>query len=211
MTEEVMAQEMAQMEAEWQRKYDLSAIPNRLRTSSLKAVSDKFEYKAKVRNFGKMLVSRESPYGLFMYGPYRSGKTSLAAGLAMYAVRHNIHVYYAKHTKLFDTKINNPQWHPEVESGVWDWMKKVRLLVIDDLFRNSENKYGRLNATTLEDLLEERMDNGLLHIFTSNTYPEDLESTLDARTARLIEQSCYSLEIKGMDYSEAIAKRRLTL
>ncbi len=59
MTEEVMAQEMAQMEAEWQRKYDLSAIPNRLRTSSLKAVSDKFEYKAKVRNFGKMLVSRE--------------------------------------------------------------------------------------------------------------------------------------------------------
>lgn len=200
---------------EYNRLYDLGNIPKALREVSLAAIEGT-PHKEKIISWMKrVLVKRlegETEDGLYLYGPYGSGKTSLAVGLAMWATRNKMYSYFVKYIDLYEIMRDNPEWHEESESGVWDRLKVTPLVVIDDLFRHKDDRTGKMNLVALERLIEARMeDPDLITIFTANHALEEYEGTEQERAATLIMQCSYLLKISGVNFRKMMQKHRKEL
>lgn len=209
------ATEAERKEAALQEKYDFANIPKALRKSTPKAIPEAAEHKVKVFEWQDRIASayiqKKTESGLYMYGNYGSGKTSIAAGLGMWAIRNKLKTYFVPYTDLYEISKNNSPRFENIEGSLWDYIQTVPLLIVDDLFRHSNERYGMISASVFESLLEGRMRNNLLHIFTANAPLDALNSTYMERSARLIIESCYLLEVSGVDFRDFLNKRRKTL
>ena len=81
-----------------------------------------------LRKLPEMLVQG---YGMFLCGPYGTGKTALAALICHEARRIESIVYFIRAFELKDAIVHDRMWDEGVL--VADRVKKVDLLVIDDL------------------------------------------------------------------------------
>lgn len=195
------------------RKLKLAGVPERLWVARLDAVPDTFEYKRQVVKWLKLLLSGEAKYGLYLVGHFGTGKTSLAAAILRIALANRVHGQFVRYTDLAEYKRYNPQWHNDVDTGIWDWARKAPLLVIDDAFKVSSDYEEKFNIAAFSALFEDRVDNNRLTILTGNIDLEGLEKKrgLYARMAHLILQSCYIVQVDGVDYRTYIAQNRKVL
>jgi primosomal protein DnaI len=205
--EEILAEER-------ERLSKLSRIPTALKGATLKRISP-FPYKEKFVTWTKRAFDAKqkgkSESGLYLYGPYGSGKTSLAAIAALWGNQVGIFSLYLKFTDLFLLQRDNPEWVKDT-AGMWDYAQRVPMLVVDDIFRRFKDNWGRGNLYAFESLLETRINSGLtMNVFTSNISEEELEDDELARIYTLLQESCYFLKVEGMNYRELATQIRKEL
>lgn len=146
--------------------------------------------------------------GMFLHGTVGSGKSALAAGTLIWAIRHRIGGYFLEYADLFEVAKNNAPFMDGTYEGLWDHVQNCRLLVIDDVFQGGvKNSYDDLVFVTLEKLLRKRWQRGVSTILTSNF---SLEAFGDRapRLTEVIHEACYVIEVKGINYRRLLAEAK---
>ena len=187
-------------------------VPRKHWDVSMDRIPDELPYKAKVRRWHELYLEAlrdgRTPAGLYLHGPLASGKTAIASGILKWAARRRIGGYFLLAARVVAVSGENPAVHHSTAEGVWDYVQRVPLLVLDDLMRSySDNTYGHLLLVRLEELIRNRLVGGVTTVVTGN--PDlDLLRKYHHSLASVIEEACYPLYVHGIDYRAYIREHR---
>ena len=112
----------------------------------------------------------KNPKGLYLHGNFGCGKTYLIAAIFNELAKSNI-----KSSIIFWPEFLRQAFYEDFNSK-FDYVKKVPLLLIDDIGAEGLTAYNR--DEILCPLLQYRMDNNLTTFFTSNLNLKELEEHL---------------------------------
>jgi DNA replication protein DnaC len=131
----------------------------------------------------------EQGNGLLLHGPYRSGKSSLAACIVRHVAAHKARPYWLESFELADG------WLAEDER--YDQIRQAHLLVVDDLGMEGNADFRReLVARSLRYRLEREGAT----IITTNMSPAQLSDYYGPKLLALLRECCVAVEIKGVDW-----------
>jgi primosomal protein DnaI len=157
--------------------FKYSDLPNILSSTSLmSAISDAYttEYKDGYNSVLKWYLKKDYSKGLYIYGDVGVGKSYLAACVANEFAKDKKNVSYI-HVPTFVNKIRNLMINDNNEyKYVIKQLKTSYFVVFDDIGAEALTSFNR--DEILMPILDYRMNNKLLTIFTSN---EDFESLHD--------------------------------
>ena len=142
--------------------------------------------------------------GLYFYGNAGSGKTMLACLILNELIlQYQIEVCYIKITRDFFNQLRSTFNAESALYGQGDDLFKTislsRVLVIDDFGVQADSEWEQ---RTLYDLIDARYEAELPTLITSNTPPQELESSFKNRIySRLREMTLFQSMI-GLDYRE---------
>lgn len=201
-------------EADFTRRYDIGRVPAELRRATLAAVPETRPHREKVVNWMRYYADDvkhgKTPSGLYLYGPYGSGKSSLLAGILMWAIRNRVLGVWTSFTELYKARRDNPPFHEHSDNGLWDTLLSAQLVAVDDLFRHASER-GKMDALAAEELLEARSARGLATVLSGNLDIETIAAGDFKRVASLLTGSCYDVAVTGTDYRSALKKKRRPL
>lgn len=131
--------------------------------------------------------------GLLLAGPLGTGKTSIAAAVAVTCGEPNTAAFW-RLTALLD------QVKSEFDGDNAGWTlnraKNKPLLVLDDLGRERQSDF---NTDAVRSLLEHRYDGGLPCVITSNMLPEQLREYVGARVWSRLAEMVDVVLVEGPD------------
>lgn len=167
---------------EYKKNLDLYEMPENLKNARMKDiyVDDKsrvevIKYLDKYyKNYPKSDIK-----GLYLHGNFGSGKTYLIAALFNELAKKGVKSAIIYFPEFLRTLKSSFQKHDSVEvsfSEKYEYIKKVELLLIDDIGAENVTLWGR--DEILGTLLQYRMNENLSTFFTSNLNMEELESHL---------------------------------
>jgi primosomal protein DnaI len=138
-----------------------------------------------------------SSKGLYIYGQYRRGKSSLAALIMKLSLARGIYGLWLNYRDLPGYVINKDLFTDN--QTILERAKEVELLVIDEFY--PEVRTGFFPVKTLDDLIRDRLQKNKTTIITSNCSPNDLiKGKLKDLTSSLVfvlGDACSSVELKG--------------
>lgn len=145
--------------------------------------------------------------GLYIYGPYGTGKSFLAYQFAQQLTQKGIKVIFAYYPDLV-RKIKSLIGSSEMEQLI-NKIKKVEVLFLDDL--GAENNTAFIRDDILSPILQYRMNNDLATFVTSNCNLEELYEHFsetnaekdDNKAGRIIDRLRYltnTVELKDINY-----------
>ncbi len=126
-------------------------------------------FKDFLKNYGK-----KEEKGLYLNGSFGSGKTYLIAALFNECAKKEIDsaiIYFPEFLRKLKASFNDNLYEER-----FDYIKKVPLLLIDDIGAENLSSWGR--DEILGPILQYRMDEHLSTFFTSNLTLEELEEHL---------------------------------
>lgn len=190
-------------------------VPRKHWDVSMDRIPDKCAYKDKIRRWHELYLEAlregQTPTGLYLHGPVASGKTAIASGILKWAARRRIGGYFLPAVQVVDVAGNNPAVHPSTGEGLWEYVQRVTLLVVDDLLRNHvNNTFGNLMLSRVEELLRNRLAKNVTTVLTGN-YDMDFLYKQVPSLASIIDESCYPLYVHGVDYRTYIREHRESL
>lgn len=190
----------------------LMNVPRKHWHVSMQRIPDRYGYREKIVSWHERYLAARAagtvPVGLYLHGPPGSGKSAIGSGILRWATRRRIGGYFLPAARLIDVARDNPPLHPTLSEGVWDFVRRVDLLVFDDLLRGySENSFGQLLLIYSEELLRTRLAAGCATVITSNRAAGRL-AAISPSLANVIEEACYDLEIAGVDYRHELQANR---
>ena len=197
-----------------EKTWSLIGIPRSHWTMELDTVPDKLEHKEKVRKWLWLYTQSRSkgevPAGLYLYGPPGTGKTAIAAYILRWMAERHASGYFLPASTLVDISHRNPPMYENDTEGAWSFAQRTDVLVLDDMgFGASDNKYGELLWTRTEELLRARLANGVATVITSNISVDALEKRMKrSRIASVIEETCFTLAVRGALWRTAKSNRR---
>ncbi|MBQ6560170.1 MAG: ATP-binding protein [Erysipelotrichaceae bacterium] len=152
-------------------KYLYCDIPNQL----LDLDMNNIRYTEKQERLYALLAAillKKSHKGLYIYGDLGVGKTYLCVALANSLVKNNEKVAFVKVSDFFYEIRNNIYSNPEIAQKSINALKKADYLFLDDIGSESVSEFIRDDI--LLGILEYRLENQLLTVFTSNLSKEEL-------------------------------------
>lgn len=167
---------------------------------------DSSEHKKIIKNYLSTIKDRfNDGCGLFLWGNNGTGKTSCAAVVAKEARRQGYLVLFVRSTSLRDGIINGEMF--DDSNTLYDRMRSVDLLIIDDLGKEYSKEMGSYNEKMYEDLLRLRLDELKSTIITTNMNFGKLKEKYKESMIKLMKGYYVPVEVKGHDYIADARKR----
>ena len=186
--------------------YNLSRIPESYRYNiSLKPDQEDLPAFLALDEYREAVVDRvQEGKGLYIWGKSTgSGKTSWACKIMSHYFRkiafntglENEGLYIFLPTFLEDLRDNYDNKDPEFEQ-VLSMVKSCKLLIIDDIGAERVTEWVRERVVSI---INTRVSNNLVTIYTSNLSPEELKEELGDRISSRVLGSSQVIEITGGD------------
>lgn len=153
-------------------------VPLVLKNASMKDIKATGKERIEVIKYMKELISSYSKdskmQGIYLHGSFGSGKSYLMSALVnelsnKYKL-HAVIMFYPQLLKTLKSSFNDEY------NNMLEEITTTDLLLIDDIGAERNTEWGR--DEILAPILQYRMDNNLLTIFTSNLTIEELENHL---------------------------------
>lgn len=134
--------------------------------------------------------------GLFIYGDFGTGKTSLAVIVMKKALYRNLNPFFVRASWLPKVVIEKPRVNYLTGDDVLvkDICETCDVLVIDNL---NEELAGKWQSTALEDLIRDRYEEKKMTIVTSNMSPKSLSLVVSRGTTSLMGDTLTPLKASG--------------
>lgn len=153
-------------------------------------------------------------FGLLLWGPNGSGKTSAAIVCMKHARRHSFTCLFIRAADLLKSDVNKTYFDSSRVQTVYERARTVDLLVVDDLGKEGHPGSGYMAgyATDLfEDLVRDRSSRLRSTIFTTNMNPSDIqkggEDGLYKRSmAHVLKASTLAVKVDGQDMRKSEAE-----
>lgn len=177
--------------------YELMRIPKQHWDCEIDLIPDDLEHKAPLVNYRDNLkVFVSEGVGLFLRGPYSTGKSGAAAALMKDCLRQGILCMWVRASEVPSSIIEN--WGFNSTYTFRERMESIDFLVIDELIAHSSNSSG-YRESAVEDLIRKRVDKGLTTVITSNESKEALKESFMA-LIQGIKHVTYTLNVSGKDW-----------
>ncbi|MEF9920122.1 MAG: ATP-binding protein [Erysipelotrichaceae bacterium] len=150
---------------------DLSDVNLKINLSEISIDHESVDYKMILAYINDFLMQEKQQKGIYFYGRPGVGKTYLAAGITNYYAKKGKVIGFVNVARLIGDIKNLFGDNDAVRSKV-EQLKKVEVLVLDDIGGESITRWSR--DEILLPILDERMENKRLTIFTSNFSFKDL-------------------------------------
>lgn len=171
-------------------------VPMRKWGVTLDAIPDDLEYLKPVRvyleNLEQNLIAGN---GLLLWGPYRSGKSSIAACIARKVAAHRCRPYWLLSSELADG------WFEQDHR--YDFMRGAHLVVLDDLGVEGDVEFRK---DLIRQALRYRLENAGATIVTTNLDLETLEEHYGSKLFALLRECLLPVRVRGVDWSEEVTK-----
>ncbi|MBR4470064.1 MAG: ATP-binding protein [Erysipelotrichaceae bacterium] len=152
-------------------KYLYCDVPKELSDLDLESVSYTKEQKSLYLELAKILHEK-SEKGLYICGDLGVGKTYLCTALANSLVKQGKKVAFVKVTNFFNQMKSDFSENPENVGVKISLLKKADYLFLDDIGAETVSEFVRDDV--LFRILDYRLENKKITIFTSNLNKEDL-------------------------------------
>lgn len=184
-------------------------IPEEIKEASFKNIykqdKNRYEVILWLTEFIKKYKKNKHQKGLYLYGNFGCGKTYLIAAMFNELAKSNIKsaiVFWPEYLRNLKDSFNSPV--KSEFSQKYNYLKKVPLLLIDDIGAESTTPWSR--DEILCPLLQYRMDEKLPTFFTSNLDSKNLETHLsitssgieEIKAGRIISRIKQLTEVKEM-------------
>ncbi len=161
---------------EYKNNIYLFEIPKEIKEASMKNIDlddpDRFEVIKWLKQFIDNYDKDDNKKGLYLTGNFGSGKTYLISACLNELAKkdHKIAIiYYPEFLRSLKESFNDPDEY----NSKFNYIKKVELLLIDDIGAESMTEWSR--DEVLGTILQYRMQEGLTTFFTSNLTINELE------------------------------------
>lgn len=192
----------------YKKNINLFDMPSNLKNAKMKDIyiddKSRIEVIKYIDNYFKKFPSDMK--GLYLHGNFGCGKTYLIAALFNELAKSNIKsaiIYFPEFLRTLKASFQKYEESEGSFSEKYEYIKKVPLLLIDDIGAENVTPWGR--DEILGTLLQYRMNENLPTFFTSNLTIEELESHLaitskdedKVKARRIIERiKCLSSDMK---------------
>lgn len=143
------------------------------------------------------IANGDSPTkGLFLWGPVGSGKTSIAAAIAV-----ELDCRYWDVRALL-AAMKEEMGLRQVAYPVKERCVKAPVLVLDDIGKSRRTEWV---VEEMQDIVERRFDRGGLTVVTSNLSPTEMAGFLGEAAASRFQDMTVAVEVDGPDLRRAVA------
>jgi DNA replication protein DnaC len=137
----------------------------------------------------------ETGKGLLLCGPYRSGKSCLAALAVREAGTHGCHPFWLEAFELVDGWISKDYRYREART--------CHLLVIDDLGTEAQEGDKReFPREIVRQVLRYRLEREMAVIVTTNMMPDELRETYGEKLMALLNEYLVPIPVAGMNWTK---------
>jgi len=131
--------------------------------------------------------------GLVLWGPYRGGKSCLAACVVGEAMSYRLNAYWIFSFDVADAWIARGGWRKAEIRG-------TDFLVIDDLGMESQDSVrGEFPREKIKNLLRVRLEGARPTIVTTNLSPENVKKIYGEKTWALLEEKMTFVLVSGAE------------
>lgn len=192
------------------KMYDFVRLPENHYNCRVSEIPDTMAYKPTVVDWFENIVSKvDKRIGLYINGPYGTGKSAIAAIILKVAAAHGIFGLWINMGDLHDYFLNKEMHTFDEGVTMWDRARDVPILVIDevDIQQKSKNPKKYWGETALENLIRHRTRHSGLTILTSNHSPAYVKTNLPG-LATILTEATTLLQVNGFDQRAEEIKRR---
>lgn len=169
-------------ENEYKKNLNLFDMPQNLKNAKMKEIYTDDKSRAKVikyiDNYYKKYPDKDLK-GLYLHGNFGCGKTYLVAALFNELAKKEVKsaiIYFPEFLRTLKASFQKQEELEATFSEKYEYIKKVPLLLIDDIGAENVTAWGR--DEILGTLLQYRMNENLPTFFTSNLNINELENHL---------------------------------
>lgn len=171
-------------------------IPERKREVSLAAIPDGLPYKRFIVKYITDLEQNvRDGIGLILWGPYRSGKSSIACLIAKEVMSHYASAFYIESPLLMDGWLE--------KDGATDPAKRrilrSHLLVLDDAGQEHGKEYTK---AIVDFVIRYRAERQGATILTTNMNPGELEKEYSKKFMTIAQTCMFPIHVEGKDWGE---------
>lgn len=172
---------------------EVANVPQRKWQADLGKVPGEPRYVHEVRAYmGRLKEALEAGDGLLLWGPYRSGKSSLAACVVREVAAHRCRPYWLEAFALVDG------WLAGEDDPRRCLVQDAHLLVVDDLGTEGS---APIRKEIVETALRLRLERGGAVVITTNMAPTQLEAHYGPKFVALLMECVRPVEVAGANWS----------
>jgi len=170
-------------------------VPDRKLDASLDKVPGDRKYVQEVRAYiSRLKAALEAGDGLLLWGPYRSGKSSLAACVVREVAAHRCRPYWLEAFALVDG------WLAGEDDPRRRMVERAHLLVVDDL--GTEGSFP-FRKEIIETALRLRMERRGATVITTNlSQPDQIAANYGGKLMALLRECVHPIKVEGVDWNE---------
>lgn len=169
-------------------------VPERKWGASLDKVPGNRKYVQDVRAYlGRLKEALVAGDGLLLWGPYRSGKSSLATCVLREVAAHRCRPYWLESFALVDG------WLAGEDDLRRQMVERSHLLVVDDLGMEGA---APIRKEILDAALRMRLERGGATVVTTNMSPEQMLGYYGEKLVALLKECLRPVSVEGVDWTE---------
>jgi DNA replication protein DnaC len=172
-----------------------ACIPERKWEVSLDCIPDA-DYKGHaVRYIETLEQNIKDGVGLLLWGPYRSGKTSIACVIAVAAIKHYVSALFLEAHALMDGWLGKAPGDEQTKRK----MMASHLLIIDNLGQEHGKEYTK---ATVDYVIRHRAERKRATIVTTNLSLSELEKEYGSRFIAIARSCLFPVKVSGKDWGD---------